>query len=168
MKKRTKASALFLALAMLFSCCVTVFAEDEPPAAELPPLESLDTSAVNGRLIAYRGVETYFVVYPEPEEAEGRFDVRNAEITCSKEGIVTAEPDKVEEYRFGSVKIMGLKYGSVTVTVTEPESGISCSVKVIVVPAIGYYLRNFGNFLNYLPYFLFMRIAALFGNSVGA
>lgn len=51
---------------------------------------------------------------------------------------------------------------------TEPESGISCSVKVIVVPAVGYYLRNFGNFLNYLPYFLFMRIAALFGKTAAA
>ncbi|MBR4727042.1 MAG: hypothetical protein IK080_04045 [Clostridia bacterium] len=131
-------------------------------AEDVPPLESLDTSAVDGKLTAYLGVPTYFVVYPEPLEAESRFDVRNAVITCSEEGIVEAVPEKVEAYRFGSVNITGLKLGSTVVTVTEPESGVSCAVKVTVVPAFGYRLRRFVDFLNYLPYFIFMRLASIF------
>lgn len=149
--------SLALALLMLLSLSVCAFAEDAPA------LTGLDTSAVDGKLIAYQGVETYFVVYPVPDEALARFDIRNAEITCSDPAVLDLAAEKVEEYRYGSVLVTGKQLGKATVTVTDPASGASCSVEVTVVPAFGYRVRNFFNFLNYLPFFLFMRIAQLFG-----
>lgn len=159
--KRTVSAALALVIA--FSLMAAVYAaEGEEPASAPPALESLDTSAIDGKLIAYRGIETYFVVYPEPLEAETRFDVRNAVITVSDGDILSAEPEKVEEYRFGSVLITGKKLGSATVTVTEPESGVSVSVEVTVIPPLGYYVKNFFSFLEYLPFFIFARIVSIF------
>ena len=57
---------------------ITAFADNEP--ADDPPVQSaeidyLETSAVDGKLIAYKGIETYFVVYPFPEESESKFDI---------------------------------------------------------------------------------------------
>lgn len=156
MKTMKRFACAALAVLLLLSLMTAAFAE------EVPALTALDTSAIDGKLTAYLGVPTYFVVYPEPLEAESRFDVRSAVITCSEEGVVEAVPEKVEEYRFGNVNITGLKLGSTVVTVTEPESGVSCAVRVTVVPAFGYRLRTFLNFLNYLPYFIFMRIAGIF------
>ena len=166
MKTSKKLFCVLLALVMLFGLPSTVYSEDVSvePAEEIPALEGLDTSAVDGKMFAYVGEESYFVVYPEPLEAEARFDVRNAVITCSTEGTVDAKPDKVEEYRFGSVKIVGLKLGKTVVTVTEPESGVSCSVEVTVLPGIIYKLINLHNFLPLVPYLIFMRILSIFNH----
>lgn len=159
-----KSLCLLLAFLLPAMMCVPAFAGDaDEPAPPVPELKSLDTSAVDGKLTAYVGVETYFVVYPEPLEAESRFDIRNAEITCSEEGIVSVKPEKEEQNRFGSVLVTGLKLGRTTVTVTDPGSGVSCSVEVTVRPAFGYRLLNFFSFLDYVPFFVFMWLAGKLG-----
>ncbi len=148
---------------------ITAFADNEP--ADDPPVQSaeidyLETSAVDGKLIAYKGIETYFVVYPFPEESESRFDIYKAQITCSDESVLEVKPNKGEQARFGSVLITGKKLGKAKVTVTEPESGKSCEVEVTVIPSIGYHVKNFFMSLDYLPFFLFMRIVS-FLNKIG-
>ncbi|GEM_PF-6115428 len=155
-----KLLCVIMAALMILPLAVPCFAAG---AGEIPPLESLDTSAVNGKMTAYPGIETYFVIYPQPEEAEPRFDVRNAVITCSKQGIVKAEAYKNEEYRFGSVNITGLKLGSTVVTVTDPASGVSCSVKVTVRPSIIYRLKNLRISMDYVPFYLFFWILKVLG-----
>ena len=146
MKTLSKIISVIMAAVLVFGFSSMAFAEGESE----PELKNLDTSAINGRLYAYKGVETYFVVYPEPEDAEYLFDVRDAEITVSKEGIIECHPEKVEEYRYGSVVLTGIKLGSTEVTVTDPGSGISCTVKVIVLPSIIYKIRNFYMFIDLL------------------
>ena len=169
MKAFKKITALLLALLISAGFACTAFAQDDLPedgtaeAEDAPALEGLDTSAIDGKMFAYLGIETYFVVYPEPDEALPNFDITKAEVTCSEEGIVKAEIDKVEEYRYGSINITGLKLGRTTVTVTDPESGISCNVQVTALPSFGYRLINFIRSLDYLPYFLFMRIVSIIG-----
>ncbi len=148
---------------------ITAFADNEP--ADDPPVQSaeidyLETSAVDGKLIAYKGIETYFVVYPFPEESESRFDIYKAQITCSDGSVLEVKPNKGEQARFGSVLITGKKLGKAKVTVTEPESGKSCEVEVTVIPSIGYHVKNFFMSLDYLPFFLFMRIVS-FLNKIG-
>ena len=163
MKTAKRILCVLLALLMLLPLALTAFAEDdlsENPVEEIPELKSFDTSAIDGKMFAYVGIETYFVVYPEPTEAESRFDIRNAEITSSEEGIIEFRPEK--EYRFGSVQIVGLKLGKTVVTVKDPESGLTCSVEVTVLPAIIYKLINLHNFLPYIPYLIFMRIVSIF------
>lgn len=154
MKTLSKVIAVIMAAVMAFGFSSFAFAEGESE----PELKNLDTSAINGRLYAYKGVETYFVVYPEPEDAEYLFDIRDAEITVSKEGIIECHPEKVEEYRYGSVIITGIKLGSTEVTVTDPGSGLSCKVKVTVLPSIIYKIRNFYMFIDYIPYYIFARL----------
>ncbi len=148
-----KIISVMLVLSLLFLTGITAFAEE---------LKSLDTSAVNGRVTTYVGVEENVVIYPEPLEAEAEFDVREATITCSKEGIVSVRPEKVEEYRFGSVLVKGLKKGSTVVTVTA-KNGVSCKFKVTVRAKIWYDIQNFRFFLDYLPYYIGMAILNLFG-----
>ena len=165
MKTLKKTLCILLAFVMIFPLASIAYSDEElseNPVDEVPSLEGLDTSAIDGKMFAYIGEETYFVVYPEPTEAESRFDVRNAVITCSEEGIVDAKPEKVEEYRFGNVTLTGLKLGKTVVTVTEPESGVSCSVEVTVLPGIIYKLINLHNFLPLVPYLLFMAIVSIF------
>lgn len=151
MKTLSKVLSLIMAAVLVFGFSSMAFAEGESEAE----LKNLDTSAINGRLYVYKGVETYFVVYPEPEDAEYLFDVRDAEITVSKEGIIECHPEKVEEYRYGSVVLTGIKLGSTEVTVTDPGSGLSCTVKVIVLPSIIYKIRNIYMFIDYIPYYIF-------------
>ena len=163
MKSIKKFLCIIFVFAMLTAVCTAAYAEGEDPAEDIPALKSLDTSAVDGKLTAYVGVETYFVVYPEPLEAESRFDIRNAEIVCSEEGIVSVKPEKEEQNRFGSVIVTGIKLGKTAVTVTDPESGASCTVEVTVRPAFGYKLLNFFTFLDYVPFFVFMWLAGRLG-----
>ena len=118
--------------------------DNDSPASESTKLVSLDTSAVDGKLKAYIGIETYFVVYPEPLEAEDNFDVRNTIITYSKDGIIEAVADKNEEYRFGSINVTGLKLGKTT-----------------VYPSFGYRLLNFISSAEYIPFLIFMWIAGI-------
>lgn len=152
-----KILSVLLALVMLLSLATIAFAED------LPPLQSLDTSTIDGKHYAYVGVENYVVIYPAPEEAEARFDVRNAVITTSDDSVISVRPEKEEDFRFGSVMITGKKLGKATVTVTEPESGVSVSFKVVVLPGIIIRLQNFINSLQYIPYFIGMKILGIFG-----
>ena len=110
MYKVKKAVCILLSIIMLFSFSVVSFAAGEPAEGEsaseenIPELKSLDTSAIDGKMYAYKGIESYFVIYPEPLEAESRFDVRNAKIECSEEGIVEVKPEKIEEYRHETEK----------------------------------------------------------------
>ena len=175
MKKIKTAAGILLSLLIILSCFAPGYAADtaSPTDAatpsdsagneeEMPQIEYLDTSADNGKMYIYKGVEDYFVIYPSPEKAEPRFDIMKTVITVSEEGIVEAMPEKVPEYRFGNIRLKGLKYGKTTVTVTDPGSGLRCSVEVTVIPAIGYYIRNFFSALEYLPFFIFMWIAGHF------
>lgn len=167
--------SITLSLLAVFSCAAAGYAADTAtPAeaatssdaaesgAEIPQIEYLETSAIDGRMSVYKGIEDFFVIYPTPEEAEPRFDIMKTVISLSEEGIVEASPEKIENYRFGNIRLKGLKYGKTTVTVTDPGSGLSCSVEVTVIPAIGYYIRNFFSALEYLPFFIFMWIAGHF------
>ena len=148
-----KAVSCLLVFALLFVMGGTAF------AAEDVKLKSLDTSAVNGKATTYVGVEEYVVIYPDPDDAY--FDIREATITCSEEGIVSIRPEKIEEYRYGSVCFTGLKKGSTVITVTD-KSGVSCHFKVTVRDKIWYDLKNFRMFLEYLPYYLGMAILRIF------
>ena len=152
-----KLLSLLLVLATLLLFCVPVFAE------ATPQLEALDTSAINGKHYAYTGVENYVVIYPMPEEAEDRFDVRSAVITVGDERIVSVRPEKVVEYRFGSVLITGKRLGQTTVAVTDPESGVSCSFTVVVLPGFLLRVQNFFDSLQYVPFFIGMALLRLFG-----
>lgn len=151
-----KVISTVLALVIAFSLVLTVFG-----ASGDSKLKDLDTSAINGTVVTYVGVTESVVFYPVPLEAENEFDIRNAQITVDDESIVSAKAHKVEEYRFGSVEVTGLKKGKTFITVTD-KSGVSVKVNVTVRPKIIYDIKNFRNNLEYLPYFLFMAIARLF------
>ena len=163
MKIIKKVLCIIFTLLMILPA-VSVFADDEPadgPTTQIAEIDYLDTSAIDGKLIAYKGIETYFVIYPFPEESESKFDIYKAIITVEDDSIVKAVPDKEEQYRFGSVKITGLKLGKTTVTVTEPESGKNCSVEVSVLPGILYRIQNFFMFIEYIPYFIGIKLLSL-------
>ena len=151
-----KLFSLFLSLLLLLTLSSVAFAQ------EVPPLASLDNSTISSKHYAFTGIENYVVIYPEPEEAEERFDIRNAVIICGDDSVISVRPEKVEEYRFGSVLITGKKLGTTTVTVKDPKSGVSCSFKVVVLPGFLLRLSNFFNRLQYLPYFIGMRILSIF------
>lgn len=168
MRTAKRITSILLAAVIALSFSVFGFAEEtatpgdapatQTDAPEVPEIEMLETSAVDGKLIAYKGVESYFVIYPQPEESEPRFDVRNTVITLSEEGIVEARPEKNEEYRFGNIVVKGLKLGKTVVTVTDPGSGKSCSVEVTVLPSIIYRIQNFHIFIQYVPFLIFAWI----------
>ncbi|MBR3621717.1 MAG: hypothetical protein IKN56_09440 [Clostridia bacterium] len=164
MKNLKRILSLILAAITALGIFCIAYADDEPavdPSTEAAAIDYLDTSAVDGKIYAYKGIETYFVVYPFPEESESRFDIYKAQITCSDDSVIDCKPNKGEQARFGSVLIKGKKLGKANITVTEPESGKTCEVEVIVIPSLGYHIKNFFMSLEYVPFFLFMRIAAL-------
>ena len=88
MKKIKTAAGILLSLLIILSCFAPGYAADtaSPTDAatpsdsagneeEMPQIEYLDTSADNGKMYIYKGVEDYFVIYPSPEKAEPRFDI---------------------------------------------------------------------------------------------
>ena len=168
-----KCLSLIISVLMVSNLFITGFAvnsatpseaspSDAAEAAEsIPAVESLDTSAIDGKMIIYKGIEDYIVIYPQPEESEPLFDVRRTTVSFSEEGIAEARPEKNEEYRFGSIIIKGIKIGKTVLTVSDPDSGLSCSVEITVIPAFGYYIRNFFINLEYLPFMIFMWIAGM-------
>lgn len=164
MKTFKKILCVILALITALSFSVFAFAE-ETPAEEIPALEGLDTSAIDGKETAYVGVETYVVIYPMPDEAYDRFDFDKIEVVCSEEGIIETRTEKGEN-RYGSVLIKGIKTGKTTLTVTDTESGLSCSVEVTVRPAFFYKLQNFFINIQYVPFYIFVAILKLFGKNL--
>lgn len=151
-----------IVLAIITALCLStaVFA-----ASDGAKLEDLDNSSINGKVTTYVGVTESVVFYPVPLEAEDQFDIRNAEIIVEDDSIVSVKAQKVEEYRFGSIEITGLKRGTTKVTVKD-ASGISSTLKVTVRPKIIYDIQNFRNFLEYLPFYIFMAIMRLFGGKI--
>ncbi len=145
-----------LAVITAFSLAVAVF------GASGVKLKEIDSSAINGKVTTYVGVTETVVFYPVPLEAEENFDIRNCEITVDDESVVSAKAVKVEEYRFGSIEVTGLKKGKTDITVTDP-SGVTCKIKVTVKSKIISDIKNFRIFLDYLPYYIFMAIVRLFG-----
>lgn len=164
MKTIKRVLSIVLALITVFGVFCTAFAQDEQSGDQTEPaaeIDYLDSSAVDGKLYAYKGIEANLYIYPFPEEAESKFDIYKAQITCSDDSVLDYKPDKGEQARFGNVSITGKKLGSATITVTEPESGKSCSAQVTVLPAIGYHIRSFFINLEYVPFMIFMQIAAI-------
>ena len=151
-----KTVSLFLAALLLLALAMPAFAESDVK------LEALDTSALDYGAITYVGTEEYVVIYPIPDEALDQFDVRNAVITVDNGSIVSARPEKEEEYRYGSVIIKGKKTGSTKVTVTDHATGVSCSFKVIVLPKFIRTIQDLYISIQYLPYLIGMRILSIF------
>ncbi|MBQ7596743.1 MAG: hypothetical protein IJU45_08780 [Clostridia bacterium] len=150
-----KLISVVLAAVTAFSLALSVFAASDVK------LTGIDSSAINGKVTTYVGVTETVVFYPEPLEAEENFDIRNCEITVSDESVISVKAVKVEEYRFGSAEVTGLKKGKTEITVKDP-SGITCKIKVTVKSKIIYDVQNFRIFLDYLPFYIFMAILRIF------
>lgn len=123
-----KTISLFLALLMLLPLGATAFAATDAK------IETLDHSAIGSSMWMVAGSEDELYIYPKPDEAKDRFDIYSAVITSSNEGVLGVRPGKRDTYEYGYVILTGKKTGSAAVTVTDPGSGASCTVKVYVLP----------------------------------
>ncbi|MBQ5970259.1 MAG: pilus assembly protein N-terminal domain-containing protein [Clostridia bacterium] len=140
-----KILSLLLVLTMLLSFGTLAFAE------EAPKLEALDNAIIGGSTRIYAGQTDEIHIYPKPDEAKEQFDIFKADITCSNPKVLDVQPGKRDSYAYGYVILTGKKTGTATVTVTEPESGVSCSFKVVVMPRFLSVLENALAFLMSLP-----------------
>ncbi len=122
-----KTISLILA-ALLLTLCLPVYAQAEGK------ITALDNSTIDGSMWMIAGGEDELYIYPKPDDAKDRFDIFRAAITSSNESVVDVRPGKCDTYDYGYVILTGRKTGSATVTVTDPSSGASCSVKVTVLP----------------------------------
>ena len=114
-------------------------------------LEALDNATIGGSTRIYAGQTDEIHIYPKPDEAKEQFDIFKAKITCSNPKVLDVQPGKRDSYAYGYVILTGKKTGTATVTVTEPESGVSCSFKVVVMPRFLSVLENALAFLMSLP-----------------
>ena len=103
-------------------------------AANAAKIETLDNSAIDNTMWMIAGGEDELYIYPRPDDAKDRFDIFTAEITSSDESVLGVGPGKRDTYEYGYVILTGRRAGSAVVTVTDPGSGASCSVKVTVLP----------------------------------
>ena len=103
-------------------------------AANEAKIETLDNSAIDNTMWMIAGGEDELYIYPRPDDAKDRFDIFTAEITSSDESVLGVSPGKRDTYEYGYVILTGKRAGSAVVTVTDPGSGASCSVKVTVLP----------------------------------
>ena len=153
---------LILAALLLFSLTTAAFAQriemldnsaikgssrimsgemDEP---RIYSINALDNSAIGGSTRILAGTTDELYIYPSPREANDHFDIYKAVITSSNEKVLGVAPGKRDTYEYGYVILTGKKTGVSTVTVTDPGSGASCSVKVYVLPQ---FMNTFMTFL---------------------
>ena len=114
---------------------------DEP---RIYAINALNNSTIDGSARILVGETDELYIYPSPREANDHFDIYKAEITSSNEKVLGVAPGKRDTYEYGYVILTGKKTGVSTVTVTDPGSGASCSVKVYVLPA---FLNSIMSFL---------------------
>ena len=120
--------SVLLAVLLLLTLAPTAF------AAGKAKIDSLDTSAIDNAMWMIAGGEDELYIYPRPDDAKDRFDIFKAVITSSNENVLGVRPGKRDTYEYGYVILTGKRAGSAVVTVTDPGSGASCSVKVTVLP----------------------------------
>ena len=123
-----KLFCILLSALLLMSLAAPVFAGKDVI------LESLDNSAIGDSMWMLAGKEDEIYIYPYPRSAADQFDINKAEITSSNTAVLGVRPEKRDSYEFGCVVLTGRRVGSATVTVTDPGTGASCSVKVYVLP----------------------------------
>ncbi|MBQ6092129.1 MAG: hypothetical protein IJL00_00465 [Clostridia bacterium] len=133
-----KTISLLLVVLMLLLPGATALAANEAK------IETLDNSAIGDSMWMIAGGEDELYIYPRPDNAKDQFDIYAATITSSNESVLGVRPGKRDTYEYGYVILTGKKTGSATVTVTDPGSGASCSVKVTVLPQ---FLQSVMNFL---------------------
>ncbi len=119
---------LLLAALMLLSLCIPAFAANDTKVT------ALENSTIDGSTWMIEGKEDELYIYPRPVEAKDQFDIFTATITSSNDSVVGVRPGKRDTYEYGYVILSAKRVGSATVTVTDPASGASCSVKVTVLP----------------------------------
>lgn len=125
-----KILTILLAALMLLSLCILSFAANDTK------ITTLENSTINGSTWMIEGKEDELYIYPRPVEAEGQFDIYKATISSSNDSVVGVRPEKRDTYEYGYVVLTAKRVGSATVTVTDPGSGASCSVKVTVLPKL--------------------------------
>ena len=123
-----KTLSLLLALVLLLSFSGAALAGSEAK------IEKLDNSTIDGSAWMIAGTEDELYIYPRPDSAKDQFDIFAATITSSNENVVGVRPGKRDTYEYGYVILTAKSVGSATVTVTDPGSGASCSVKITVLP----------------------------------
>ncbi len=128
MKTFKKALAVLLSVLLLMSIGSTALAANETK------IETLDNSAIDNTMWMIAGGEDELYIYPRPDDAKDQFDIFTAEISSSDESVLGVRPGKRDTYEYGYVILTGIRAGSAVVTVTDPGSGASCSVKVTVLP----------------------------------
>lgn len=133
MKSVIKLLSVLLSVLMLLTLGSVAFAANEAG------IETLDNSAIDGSMWMIAGGEDELYIYPRPDDAKDRFDIFTAEITSSNESVLGVCPGKRDTYEYGYVILTGKSTGSAVVTVADPGSGATCSVKVTVLPQ---YLQN--------------------------
>jgi hypothetical protein len=133
-----KTISLLLVVLMLLLPGATALSANEAK------IETLDNSAIGDSMWMIAGGEDELYIYPRPDNAKDQFDIYAATITSSNESVLGVRPGKRDTYEYGYVILTGKKTGSATVTVTDPGSGASCSVKVTVLPQ---FLQSVMNFL---------------------
>ena len=119
---------LLLAALMLLSLCVPAFAANDTK------ITALENSTIDGSTWMIEGKEDELYIYPRPVEAKDQFDIFTAKITSSDDSVVAVRPGKRDTYEYGYVILSAKRVGSATVTVTDPGTGASCSVRVTVLP----------------------------------
>ena len=119
---------LLLAALMLLSLCIPAFAANDTK------ITALENSTIDGSTWMIEGKEDELYIYPRPVEAKDQFDIFTAKITSSDDSVVAVRPGKRDTYEYGYVILSAKRVGSATVTVTDPGTGASCSVRVTVLP----------------------------------
>lgn len=149
--------------AVLLSVLLLLMIGPAASAANGTKIETLDNSAIDNTMWMIAGGEDELYIYPRPDDAKDRFDIFTAEISSSDESVLGVSPGKRDTYEYGYVILTGRRAGSAVVTVTDPGSGASCSVRVTVLPE---YLQSVMSLLVTLQTILAnLRIAlfSLFG-----
>ena len=128
MKTVKKVLAVLLSVLLLMTIGSTALAANETK------IEKLDNSAIDNSMWMVAGGEDELYIYPRPDDAKDQFDIYTAEISSSDESVLGVSAGKRDTYEYGYVILTGKSAGSAVVTVTDPGSGASCSVKVTVLP----------------------------------
>ena len=126
-------------MSVLLSVLLLLMIGSTALAANGAKIETLDNSAIDDSMWMVAGGEDELYIYPRPDDAKDRFDIFSAEISSSDESVLGVAPGKRDTYEYGYVILTGKRAGSAVVTVADPGSGASCSVKVTVLPQ---YLQN--------------------------
>ena len=121
-------------LAVLLSVLMLLMIASTALAANGEQIERLDNSAIDDVMWMIAGGEDELYIYPRPDDVKDCFDIFTAEISSSDESVLGVAPGKRDTYEYGYVILTGKRAGSAVVTVTDPGSGVSCSVKVTVLP----------------------------------